>query len=75
MVDPSEVVKVIVRALIVFVAVLLLTPHQPRDTAEAAPVSGVLAALQTAVLADITQVRADIAQSQRERGGSLLRGF
>lgn len=63
----------IVRALLTFVAVLMLTPHQSRETDKtAAPASGVLAALQTAVLADISQVRADIAESQRERGGSVF---
>ncbi|HTO40904.1 MAG TPA: hypothetical protein VL026_08005 [Rhizomicrobium sp.] len=75
MVDPLEVVDLIVRALIGFVAVLMLTPHQAGENGQGAPVSGVLAALQTAVLADISQVRADIAQSQRERGGSLLRNI
>ena len=39
---------------------------------EAAPASGVLVALQSAVLDDIAKVRSDIAESQAERGGSLL---
>jgi hypothetical protein len=65
-------VAVIVKAAIVFGAVLILMPHEPSKAGEAAPVSGVLASLQTAMLTDISQVRADIAQSQRERGGSLF---
>lgn len=62
----------ILKAAIVFGAVLILMPHETGTTGEASPVSGVLASLQSAMLTDIAQVRADIAQSQRERGGSLF---
>ena len=62
----------ILRAAIVFAGVLLLIPHEAGKAGEAAPASGVLSALQTALLNDIAQVRADIAESQRERGGSLI---
>jgi hypothetical protein len=63
---------VIVRAIIVFAAVLVMAPHDPDRAGEAAPVEGVLAALKSSVLTDIAQVRADIAHSQRQRGGSLF---
>ncbi len=62
----------ILKAAIVFGAVLVLMPHETQKAGEAAPVAGVLASLQTAMLIDIAQVRADIAQSQRERGGSIF---
>jgi hypothetical protein len=66
---------VIVRAIIVFAAVLVMAPHEPSQAGEAAPVEAVLAAMQSAMLTDIAQVRADIAQSQRQRGGSLFDGI
>jgi hypothetical protein len=65
-------VEVILRAAIVFAVVLLLIPEQPGKAGEAAPASGVLVALQSAVLDDIAKVRSDIAESQAKRGGSLL---
>ncbi len=67
----NEVVAVILKAAMVFGAVLILMPHEQQKTGEASPVSGVLASLQSAMLTDIARVRADIAQSQRERGGSI----
>ena len=72
MVPHNAVVAVILKAAIVFGAVLILMPHETSQAGENAPVSGVLASLQSAVLTDIHQVRRDIAQSQRERGGSLF---
>jgi hypothetical protein len=65
-------VEVILKAAIVFAVVLLLIPDQPGKAGEAAPASGVLTALQSALLDDIAQVRSDIAESQAKRGGSLL---
>jgi hypothetical protein len=65
-------VEVILRAAIVFAGVLLLIPHESGKAGDAAPASGVLVALQSAVLDDIAKVRSDIAESQAERGGSLL---
>ncbi len=62
----------IIRAVIVFAVVVTLLPREPGKAAEAAPVSGVLTSMQSAMLTDIAQVKADIAQSQRERGDSLL---
>lgn len=67
----EEVVDVILRAAIVFAGVLMLMPHEGK-AGKPAPASGVLKTMQKAVLEDIAQVRADIAESQRERGGSLL---
>jgi len=66
------VVDVILRAAIVFAGVLMLIPHEKEKAEKPSPVSGVLTAMHYAVLEDIAQVRADIAESQRERGGSLL---
>ena len=62
----------ILKAAIVFAVVLLLIPDQPGKAGEAAPASGVLTALQSAMLDDIARVRSDIAESQAKRGGSLL---
>ena len=62
----------ILKAAIVFAVVLLLIPDQPGMAGEAAPAKGVLVALQSALLEDIARVRSDIAESQAERGGSLL---
>lgn len=62
----------ILKAAIVFAVVLVLIPEQPGKADEAAPAKGVLVALQSAVLDDIAKVRSDIAESQAERGGSLL---
>jgi hypothetical protein len=65
-------VDVILRAAIVFGTVLLLAPQQMGKAGDAAPASGVIAAVQSAVLDDIARVRSDIAESQAARGGSLL---
>ncbi|HVZ68783.1 MAG TPA: hypothetical protein VG891_04925 [Rhizomicrobium sp.] len=65
----------ILRAAIVFAGVLMLVPYEGDKAGEPAPVSGVLRAMQQAFLDDIAQVRADIAESQRERGGSLFGGI
>lgn len=68
----EEVVDVILRAAIVFAGVLMLMPHEEGKAVKPAPASSALKTMQKAVLDDIAQVRADIAESQRERGGSLL---
>ncbi len=57
----------IFRSVIVFALVLMLMPRVSTTQATAGEDDGLFAALQGALLADIAQVRADIAESQRDR--------
>lgn len=67
--------ELIVRAAIVIAGVLIFMPHGLKKTGEAAPAWAVLDAVKSAILEDIERVRADIAESQRARGGPLWDGI